>query len=198
MLCRLTLPLVTRPRAGWARVAEWADGEVHGEVPSDAPYQLIAQAALVSLAATALGWGLSPTSTTAGTVLHVLAACVAYLGGPVLGLYVTRQVLAVVPASMPACSLRPPTEKAQRAFWFAAGAVVPSALVGALNVVPSIASSFALAMAGAALSARTGWVGANAMLALHGQARFRAAAAPAGTAVGVALLATCIRTVLPS
>jgi hypothetical protein len=194
MLCRLTLPLVTRPRAGWARVAEWADGEVHDEVPSDAPYQLVAQAALVSLAATALGWGLRPSSTTAGAVLHVLAACVAYLGGPVLGLYVTRRVLAVVPAS----SLRPPTEKAQRSLWFAAGAVVPSALVGALNVVPSIASSFALAMAGAALSARTAWVGANAMLALRGQARFRAAAAPAGTAVGVALLATCIRTVLPS
>ena len=70
----------------------------------------------------------------------------------------------------------------------------------ALQLDPELAEahmSFALALAGAVASVHSGWVGANAMLALEGQPRKRAAVVPAGLAVGLVLLATLARMVLP-
>jgi len=185
MLFRFTLPLVTSPISGWSRVGEAAALAHPSGDSSGGPYRLVASAAIVSLAATAIGWGVRPASTAAGAVLHVLAASLAYLGGPVVALSLAHHLL-------------PRQARTPRAEWFAAGSLVPLALAGAGNLAPYPVLSFALALAGAALSVRTAWVGANALLALEGQARFRAAAAPAGVAVGVALLATSVRMVLPS
>lgn len=81
---------------------------------------------------------------------------------------------------------------------FASGAVLPLLLSGMANIVPLPLMSLALALAGAASSAHSGWVGASAMLALEGQARKRAAVVPAGLAVSLVLLATFVRMVLPS
>jgi hypothetical protein len=80
---------------------------------------------------------------------------------------------------------------------FASGAVLPVAVSGVFNWVPLLPMSFALAFAGAVASVHSGWVGANAMLALEGQPRKRAAVVPAGLAVGLVLLATLARMVLP-
>ena len=71
------------------------------------------------------------------------------------------------------------------------------AVSGMVNVIPLLPISFLLALAGAAASAHSGWIGASAMLALEGQARKRAAVIPAGLAVSLVLLATFVRMGLP-
>jgi hypothetical protein len=180
MVACVTLSLVATPAVGWQRLAAaLASGEIAGGA-----YGLVARVALVSQATTALGWLLRPGSTAAGGVLHVLAATLGHLGGPTIALSLIRH-----------CLGRDEVTDSDEVFL--AGTLCPIALAGAFNFVPSVPMSFALAFAGAALSARTGWVGASALLALQGQARLRAAAVPAGLAVGVVLLATSLRMVLP-
>ncbi len=80
---------------------------------------------------------------------------------------------------------------------FAVGAALPVALGGMLNVIPLMPLTFVLALAGAAWSVQSGWVGARALLALEGQARKRAAWIPAGLAVSLVLIATFLRMELP-
>jgi hypothetical protein len=181
MVTCVTLSLVATPGVGWQRLAA---SRASGGMPGGA-HGLVSRVALVSQATTALGWLVRPGTTAAGGVLHVLAATLGYLGGPTIALLLIRLCLGR-------------DEITDTDEMFLAGALCPIALAGAFNFVPSLPMSFALALAGAALSARTGWVGASALLALQGQARLRAAAVPAGLAVGVVLLATSLRMVLPS
>jgi hypothetical protein len=76
--------------------------------------------------------------------------------------------------------------------------VLPLSLSGIANLLPFPPLSLALALAGTAASAQSGWVGASALLALEGPARTRAAAVPAGLAVSLVLLATFVRMALPT
>ena len=179
-LADLTLKLVTTPERGWPRLAS---AHFTGEsLPS--PLRHAVTAAAVSVVATGLGWALGSGNTYAGTVLHVLAALLGYVGGSALAVLFGPTFLNDGPA--PSIVAR-----------YVSGSVLPVSLSGIANVIPLLPIAFALAAAGAALSAHSGWIGASAMLALEGQARLRAAVVPAGLAVGSVLTATCVRAVLP-
>jgi hypothetical protein len=145
----------------------------------------VASIALVSVAATGLGWAVKPGTTAAGAVLHMLAAVVGYVGGAALAVALSPRII------------DGDSGGAQDVSRYASGAVLPVALSGMLNVVPLIPMNLVLALAGAALSVQSGWIGASNMLALEGQARKRAAVVPAGLAVSLVLLATFVRMGLP-
>jgi hypothetical protein len=115
----------------------------------------------------------------------MLTALVGYVGGATLAVVVGQRLLGSAGA---------PPDVAAR---FASGAAMPVVLSGIVNVVPFPPLSFVLALAGAASSAHSGWIGASAMLAFEGQARKRAAVIPAGLAVSLVLLATFVRMGLP-
>jgi hypothetical protein len=194
MLARLTWRLAALPEQTWPRFAV-AHGQVahgpQGQRGQGEPYALpsplkhIAAAGFTSVLATGLGWSIRPGATSAGAVLQMLMAVVGYVGGGALATLLS-------PALLQRADIEP--ELLAR---YASGAVLPLALCGLGNVVPMPLMSFALALAGAALSVHSGWVGASAMLALEGQARKRAAVVPAGLAVSLVLLATFVRMVLP-
>ena len=181
MLAELTLQLAAFPERAWSRFAV-ADAAGNA-LPS--PLKHAVGASSVSVLATAIGWALRPGATVGGTVLHVLAALVGYAGGALLAVEASARWLNFTGAD-PASLAR-----------FASGAVLPVVVSGMVNVIPLLPMSFLLALAGAAASAHSGWIGASTMLALEGQPRRRAAAVPAGVAVGLVLLATLARTVLP-
>ena len=177
----LTLQLAAFPERGWPRVAlAQATGDA---LPS--PLRHATGVAMWSVVATAMGAALRPGASVGGVVLQALAAVVGYVGGGALAIELTSRWIAAPDAA---------PETVSR---FAAGAVLPVVVSGTFNVIPLIPMSFVLALAGAAASAHSGWIGASALLALEGQPRKRAAAAPAGVAVGLVLLATLARTVLP-
>jgi hypothetical protein len=163
----------------------------------------------LSVIATCVGSALRPGATLGGVVLQSLAALVGYVGGAASAVelssrFCTRaeQPRAATWASAPdvgpnaveSSLARGTTARVDR---FASGAVLPVVLSGTFNLIPLIPMSFVLALAGAAVSVHSGWVGASAMLALEGQPRKRAAMVPAGVAVGLVLVATLLRTVLP-
>jgi hypothetical protein len=186
MLARLTWRLAALPEQTWPRFAS-----AHGQGARDtdealpSPLKHIAVAGFVSVLATGLGWSIRPGATSAGAVLHMLLAVVGYVGGSALAVL-------LAPVLLQRASLEPALLAR-----YASGAVLPVALCGLGNLIPMPLLSFALALAGAASSVHSGWVGASAMLALEGQARKRAAVVPAGLAVSLVLLATFVRTVLP-
>lgn len=181
MLAELTVQLAAVPGRAWPRFKA-----LHA-APDALPHPLrhVASASSFSALATGMGWTFRPGATTAGVVLHALTALVAYLGGTALAVELSR-VCIVAPEATPEAIAR-----------FTSGAVLPVAVSGIGNLIPSLPWSFVLALAGAAASVHSGWIGAGAMLALEGQPRKRAAAYPAGMAVGLVLLATLARTVLP-
>lgn len=181
MLAKLTLRLVGWPEQTWPRFAV-----AHAEPQSlPSPLRHAAAAAFISVLATGLGWATRPGSTSGGAVLHMLTAVMGYVGGATLAVVASQRLLGG--------SGVPPDTIAR----FASGAVLPVLLSGTVNVVPFPPLSFVLALAGAASSAHSGWIGASAMLALEGQARKRAAVIPAGLAVSLVLLATFVRMGLP-
>jgi hypothetical protein len=190
MLAKLTMRLAAQPEQAWPWFAVvHAEG---GTLPS--PWRHAAATALVSVCATAFGWALRPDATSGGAVLQTLAAVVGYVGGVTLAIGLSPKLLGVRggPAEL---GSRASTDVEAR---FASGAVLPVALSGIVNVVPLPLLSFVLALAGAASSAHSGWIGASAMLALEGQARKRAAIVPAGLATSLVLIATFVRMVLPA
>jgi len=182
MLAELTVQLAAVPERAWPRFTA-----LHA-APDALPHPLRHAACVssISVLATGCGWVLRPGATSAGVVLHALAALVAYLGGAAVAIELSP-VCIVAPDAAPQAISR-----------FTSGAVLPVAVSGIGNLVPFLPMSFVLALAGAAASVHSGWIGASAMLALEGQPRKRAAAYPAGMAVGLVLLATLARTVLPT
>jgi hypothetical protein len=184
MLARLTWRLAALPEQTWPRFAvAHANGSGPSALPS--PLQHVAVAGFTSVAATGVGCAIRPGASFGGALLQMLAAVIGYVGGGALAVELTPRLLPLGRSSGP--------EVAR----FASGAVLPLLLSGLVNVIPLPLLSFALACAGAASSAHSGWVGASAMLALEGQARKRAAVVPAGLAVSLVLLATIVRMVLP-
>lgn len=182
MLAQLTLQLAAFPERGWP---PFAAAEASGlALPS--PLRHAVGAASLSVLATFCGSALRSGATVGGVVLHSLAAVVGYVGAAAIALEVGARWLAA------------PQLTTQVITKFTAGAVLPVVVSGIANVIPLLPMSFALAFAGAAASVHSGWVGARALLALEGQARKRAAVVPAGVAVGLVLLATLARTVLPT
>ena len=180
-MAELTLQLAASPERAWARFAS-ADA-ASAALPSPLKHALGASS--VSVLATGLGWALRPGATVGGVVLHALAAVVGYMGGAACAVELGGRYVAAPDVAPEAISR------------FASGAVLPVAVSGTLNVIPLLPMSFLLALAGAAASVHSGWIGASQMLALEGQPRKRAAVVPAGVAVGLVLLATLARTVLP-
>jgi hypothetical protein len=181
MLAKLTWKLAAMPEQAWPRFAV-----AHAQAePLPSPIKHAATVALVSVLATGIGAAFRSSSSAAGVVLQLLAALVGYVGGAALAVEVSPRLIAA-PGVAP--------EQLQR---FASGAVVPVAVSGALNVIPFVPLNIALALMGAALSAQSGWIGASAMLALEGDRRKRAAAVPAGLALGSVLLMSVVRMVLP-
>jgi hypothetical protein len=132
-----------------------------------------------------------------GVVLQSLAALVGYVGGAASAVELSSQWVSAPDAGPNAASKSVARGDSARVARFASGAVLPVVLSGSFNLIPLLPMSFALALAGAAASVHSGWVGASAMLALEGKPRKRAAMVPAGVAVGLVLLATLLRTVLP-
>jgi hypothetical protein len=187
VLARLTFRLAALPEQAWPRfaLAHSQQGNSSAAEALPSPLKHVATAGLVSVIATGLGWALRSGATSAGAVLQMLGAVVAYVGGGALAVVAT-------PVLLKRPDLEPPLLAR-----YASGAVLPLSLSGLGNLIPLPLMSFALALAGAALSAHSGWVGASAMLALEGQARKRAAVVPAGLAVSLVLLATFVRMVLP-
>jgi hypothetical protein len=181
MLAKLTLKLAAVPEETWAR---FTVAHMQAE-PLPTPLKHVAMASLISAGATGLGSAIRPGATAAGVVLQLLAGVVGYVGGTALAVLATPSLLR---------SASTPPELAAR---FASGAVLPVALSGVLNIVPLFPLTFLLAIAGAASSVWSGWIGADAMLALEGEQRKRAALVPAVLAVSLVLLATVMRMVMP-
>lgn len=181
MLASLTWRLAAQPEQGWSLLA--AAQAKEESLPT--PLRHAAWAGLLSVVATGLGWALKPGTTAAGTVLHMLAALVGYVGGATMAVEASRKLISN------------PGSNAHDVSRFAVGAALPVALSGMLNVIPLMPLTFVLALAGAAWSVQSGWVGARALLALEGQARKRAAWVPAGLAVSLVLIATFLRMELP-
>jgi hypothetical protein len=182
MLAELTVQLAALPERAWPRFSA-----LHA-APEALPHPLrhVACVSSISVLATGCGWVLRPGATLAGVVLHALAAVVGYLGGAAVAIELSAVCIAAPDASPPTISR------------FASGAVLPVAVSGIGNLIPFLPMSLVLAFLGAAASVHSGWIGASAMLALEGKPRKRAAAYPAGVAVGLVLLATLARTVLPT
>lgn len=182
MLAELTLQLTAFPERGWPRMAvAHATGE-----PLPSPLRHASSVASLSAVGTLLGMAVRPGATVGGVVLHAMAALLGYVGGAALAVELSTRWLSSADVAPEAASR------------FAAGAVLPVVVSGVFNLIPLIPMSFVLALAGAAASAHSGWVGASALLALEGEPRKRAAAIPAGVAVGLVLLANLARTVLPT
>ena len=180
-MAELTLQLTAFPERGWPRIAvAHAKGE---SLPS--PLRHATSVASLSVLGTALGVALRPGATVGGVTLHTMAALLGYVGGAALSVELAARLLTV------------PGVASETISRFAAGAVLPVVVSGVFNLIPLIPMSFVLALAGGAASVHSGWVGASAMLALEGEPRKRAAAIPAGVAVGLVLLANLARTVLP-
>lgn len=193
VLTELTLQLTASPERAWPRFAV-ADTTA-GTLPS--PLRHAVGVSSLSVLATCIGSALRPGATVGGVVLQSLAALVGYVGGAVSAVELSSRWVSapdVCPNVVSDSHVRGQTARVDR---FASGAVLPVVLSGSFNLVPLLPMSFALALAGAAASVHSGWVGASAMLALEGQPRKRAAMVPAGVAVGLVLLATLLRTVLP-
>lgn len=181
VLAKLTVKLAALPEQAWPRfAAAYAQAE-----PLPSPLKHVTAAALVSVVATGLGWLIRSGTTASGAVLQMLAALVGYVGGAALAVELSPRLIQAPGATKDAVSR------------FASGAVLPVVLSGILNWIPLIPMNLVLALAGAAVSAQSGWIGASAMLALEGQARKRAAAVPAGLALGAVLLMSIVRMVLP-
>ena len=182
MLAELTVQLAALPDRAWPRFAA-----LHA-APEALPHPLrhVACVSCFSVLATSCGWVLRPGATLAGVVLHALAALVGYVGGAAVAVELSPVCIAAEDAAN--------TTVAR----FTSGAVLPVAVSGVGNLIPFLPMSFVLALLGAAASVHSGWIGASAMLALEGVPRKRAAAYPAGVAVGLVLLATLARTVLPT
>lgn len=181
MLAELTLQLAAFPERAWPRFAV-AD-TTPGALPS--PLRHAVGVSSVSVLATCIGSAFRPGATVGGVVLQSLAALVGYVGGAASAVELSSKWVSAPDVGPNAVSR------------FASGAVLPVVVSGSFNLIPLLPMSFALALAGAAASVHSGWVGASAMLALEGQPRKRAAMVPAGMAVGLVLLATLLRTVLP-
>jgi len=181
MLAKLTWKLAALPEQTWPRFVA-ADAQAE---PLPSPIKHVASVALVSVVATGIGGIFRPGATAAGAVLQMLAALVGYVGGAALAVEVGPKLIEAPGAS---------SDQLSR---FASGAVLPVAMSGALNVIPFFPLNIALALAGAAVSAQSGWIGASAMLALEGDRRKRAAAVPAGLALGLVLLTSVVRMALP-
>jgi len=186
MLAKLTLRLAASPEQAWPyfAVAHSVAPDTPGSLPS--PLQHAVTASFVSVFATGLGWMLRAGATSGGAVLQMLSSTVGYVGGAALAVTLTPVLL------------RGTGEPSELLARFASGAVLPLALSGIVNLLPLPPLSLVLALAGAAASAHSGWVGASALLALEGPARTRAAAVPAGLAVSLVLLATFVRMALPT
>src|SRR4051812_37514928 len=159
MLASLTWRLAAQPEQGWSQYA--ASPAKEESLPT--PLTHAAWAGLLSVVATGLGWALKPGTTAAGTVLHMLAALVGYVGGATLAVEASPKLISK------------PNGTAHDVSRFAAGATLPVALSGMLNVIPLMPLNLVLALAGTAWSVQSGLVGARALLALEGQARSRAA-----------------------
>lgn len=181
MLAKLTWKLAALPEQAWPRFAA-----AHAQAePLPSPRLHVAVAAMVSVLGTGIGWLIKPGSTATGAVLQMLAAAVGYVGGAALAVQLSPKLLTV------------PGMTHDDVSRFASGAVLPVVLSGAFNVFPLLFMNLVLALVGTAASAHSGWIGASAMLALEGPARKRAAAIPAGLALGAVLVATIIRWKLP-
>jgi hypothetical protein len=181
MLAKLTWKLAALPEQAWPRFAA-----AHAQAePLPSPLKHVAGVALVSVLATGIGWMIRPGSTASGAVLQMLAAVVGYVGGAALAVELAPRLV------------KAPGVSSDDLSRFASGAVLPVAVSGALNVIPLIPMNLVLALVGTAASAHSGWIGASAMLGLEGPARNRAAAIPAGVALGAVLLTTLIRMALP-
>lgn len=181
MLAKLTWKLAALPEQAWPRFAA-----AHAQAePLPSPLKHVGGVALLSVLGTGIGWTLRPGFTVNGLVLHMLAAFVGYVGGAALAVELTPR-LVLAPGVSPEAVSR-----------FASGAILPVAVSGVLNVFPLLPMSLVLALVGTVASAHSGWIGASAMLALEGPARKRAAAIPAGLALGAVLLTTLLRMALP-
>jgi len=181
MLAKLTWKLAALPEQAWPRFAA-----AHAQAePLPSPHKHVAGVALVSVLGTGIGWMIVPGSTAGGAVLQMLAAFVGYVGGTALAVELAARLITA------------PRVSSDDVARYASGALLPIAVSGALNVIPLIPMNFVLALAGTVASAHSGWIGASAMLALEGPARKRAAAIPAGVALGAVLLTTLIRMALP-
>jgi hypothetical protein len=198
VLSELTLQLTAFPERAWPRFTV-ADATA-GTLPS--PLRHAVGVSSLSVIATCIGSAFRPGATVGGVVLQSLAALVGYVGGAASAVELgSRWVSApdVGPNAVEVSLARVSGASAETARFdrFASGAVLPVVLSGSFNLIPFLPISFVLALAGAAVSVHSGWVGASAMLALEGLPRKRAAMVPAGVAVGLVLLATLLRTVLP-
>ena len=111
------------------------------------PLRHAAWAGLLSVVATGLGWALKPGTTAAGTVLHMLAALVGYVGGATMAVEASPKLISN------------PNGNAQDVSRFAVGAALPVALSGMLNVIPLMPLTFVLALAGSGMERpiRMGW-----------------------------------------
>jgi hypothetical protein len=177
MLAKLTWKLAALPEQAWPRFAA-----AHAQAePLPSPRLHVAGAALVSVLGTGIGWIIRHHSTASGAVLQMLAAVVGYVGGAALAVELSPKLLTV------------PGATADDVSRFASGAVLPIVVSGVFNVIPFPLMNLVLACAGAAASVHSGWIGASAMLGLEGPARKRAAAVPAGLALGAVVLTTLIR-----
>jgi hypothetical protein len=197
MLAKLTLRLLASPEQAWLHfaAAHSAAPETPGSLPT--PLQHVVAAGFVSVFATGFGWMLRPGATSGGAVLQMLSATVGYVGGAALAVLLTPRLVRA-PGAAAFGSHAETRASAELVSRFASGAVLPLTLSGITNVLPLPIMSLVLALAGAAASAQSAWIGASALLALEGPARTRAAAVPAGLAVSLVLLATFVRMALPT
>lgn len=168
------------PEAGWPRLAAACEGKEALPPP-------IAHAAAVgasSVLATMIGSIFVAGATLTTVVAHTLAAAAGYFGAAAVA---TRLAPSFIKGSETARALGPR---------FASAAVLPIVASGLLNVVPIPGLGFVWTLAGAGLSAWSGWIGASALLGLEGPARRDAAVLTALLGALPPLIATGLRLAL--
>ena len=158
MNLKLTARLIALPELAWPRLA----AACADEEPLPAPAAQIAAVASLSVVATLIGSALTPGRTAGQVVVHTVLAVVGYVGG---GLLCAFGVPFVV---------RAPGAEDLRVR-FAAAAALPLVASGVFNIVPLVGLIFLWTLGGAALTARSAWVGASGLLGLEGDRRRHAA-----------------------
>lgn len=180
MIVALTAKLIAVPELAWPRLVAAVDTAERLPPPIGHAGALAA----ISVVATVIGAALAPGHTAAGVVTHGLFATAGYVGACATAIWVLPRLL------------RDSGQTPEALSRYGASAVLPLALSGVLNLIPLVGLGFIWTACGAALSARSAFLGASQFLALEGDRRRHAAALVAITGSVPVLISIGLRLLL--
>ncbi len=159
MLASLTWKLIVIPELAWPRLTAACD---RGEALPE-PVLHAAAVGGVSVLSSMVGALLVPRTTVSGVIIATLIAIAGYVGSAGLAVYLVPRI---VDAPEQFSSLLPR---------FASAASLPIVASGIINFIPLSIISVMAALAGSALTFRSGSLGARDFLGMEGARRKRAA-----------------------